>query len=214
MRIFIVGSGRTGTHLLSEIISSNQENSIQVIGESDPLFLPSTRYCMRDREYYNEDTYNRIIALFRSQNNFVCKFHPLLWLVENLNRSLNDAYFIGTVRNRKDTIRSMVIHKGIKIWYKRKNLEKLEFPNKFLGLQSIDEVEQLAMESLYEKRYNSHMQEINRLHLLLDNFHIFNYDGLYLNQESEIQKLEAFLGLKGLICPELKMRPLNDPNNN
>lgn len=204
MKLFIVGSGRTGTHLLSEIISSNPENNIEVVGESSPLFYPSVLYCMKHSDYYN--FLPKLITFFENKNQFVCKFHPLLWIVEKLNDQLEDAYFIGTTRNKPDTIKSMLRHEGIKQWYKTEYTEKLEFPNQFLGLQSREEIINQPMEKLLEKRYISHVNEVKRLYFVLDNFHIFDYDGLYKNIDSEIKKLEDFTGLNGFTCPELKER--------
>ena len=93
MRIFIVGSGRTGTHLLSDIISSN--SNIDVIGEDNDLFYPTVDYCMENVNSTNE-TYKRLLQLLIEKDNYVCKFHPLLWLTENLNKDIDNTLFIGT----------------------------------------------------------------------------------------------------------------------
>ncbi len=181
-RIFIIGTGRSGTHLLAEIIDSHPD--IPVVYE--------------DKNFYiSQDIAIKGIDRWDEYHPTGCeKSHQNLWIAEELHRRFPDSGFIYTKRNTEDIVKSMIAHGGILGWFDMEGVNP-----KFLGYDV--KPTDATIEDLCRLRIDAHNKEYERLKDIIP-IHLFNFDNLMANKDEEISKLEKFLDVNGLTTPKLK----------
>ena len=197
--IFIIGTGRSGTNWLGNILGDH--NDIRVTIENPKIFHlvtkmamePSTRSDLMPKLIHQ---YNKELAKTKVDF-YTDKSHPNIWLAEALSNVYTDSVFIGIRRNPYATIASMIAHKGVMKW--QENWIQFPHPNEFLGTNIIN-VEQYTDMSAPERaacRWLSHSRKLELLKRNLGNrFLLVQYEDLILNTETELRKLENFIGLK------------------
>jgi len=205
--IFIIGSGRSGTHWLGNILGGHKKVRITV--EKPDIFNlvtkmavdPLTRPQLMPRliQCYN-------VELTKTKVDFYAdKSHPNIWLAEGLANIYLNSIFIGIRRNPYSTIASMLLHKGVLKW--QKNWNQYPHPNEFLGTNLIDAnlYKNLSASEKAAYRWLSHSKKLDLLKISLGNrITIVNYEDLITNSKKELSKLENFIGLKEipLITPQ------------
>ncbi len=131
-KIFVLGTGKSGTHWLGNILNSSSEIKVNI--EKKPIFVWVTQSALNKNKrriflpmiilYYN-------IIPFFYKINLADKSHPNLWLVDFLYKYVPNSYFIGIIRNPYATVSSMLLHEGVMKWIY--NWKKYPIPNEFLG---------------------------------------------------------------------------------
>jgi hypothetical protein len=216
--IFVIGTGRSGTHWLGHTIENHPE--IRATIESQPMFGWSTEMALNPKS--KDHLLKKLLwiykwHLFRSAPwHYLDKSHPNIWIAEKLKKELPNALFIGIERNPYATVASMMKHKGVSAWHKR--WRKFPVPNRFLGINSKKDAknyDNIPFASQCAMRWLSHHNEMNALkkslkHSLL----VINYESLAHNTREEITKLKTFLELTHPIpIPDVKTKSLNKWKN-
>lgn len=132
--VFIIGTGRSGTHLLAEILA--RVSSLHVLVEKQPLFRWSSSMAMDHR--LEPSLFPRWVRRFRLEQfsaaprTVIDKCHTNMWLVERLVESFPTAVFLATRRSPHATIASMLRHGGFV--FSPHRWQSLPVPNRFLGI--------------------------------------------------------------------------------
>jgi hypothetical protein len=191
MIVFILGNGRSGTHFVAELINSS--GKFEYNGEEEPMFTISCRLNILGEK----DLLPKLIDLYKDIEKmrknkilgYIDKCHPNLFIAEKLRENIKDAVFICISRSLEGTTQSMLKHEGCMSWFKKVT----NFPNKYLGLESIEETKSLTNEELIKKRWLAHQQEIEYLKSKkYNNFFFFDYD----NRQNDAKRLDYFLRIK------------------
>src|SRR5262245_13442039 len=112
--VFVVGTGRSGTHWLAYILQRHPE--IRMTIEKEPMFGWSTRIALNpelsDRLLWKLILFYRIQFWISAPRHYLDKSHPNIWIAEDLARAFPDALFLGILRDPYGTVASMLRHKG------------------------------------------------------------------------------------------------------
>lgn len=193
--IFILGTGRSGTHLLARSIGSCSEVDANI--ENSEYFKLLTYAAIFRSEKKDEEIECLIIkykSFLQKSNSRVIldKTHPNLWLIDLIDKVFPNSYYIGIKRNVYATVNSMLNHQGVLDWYNEIDLTK---PNKFLGIteENVEEFKLLPLESKCALRWRSHNKELLRLSKEKKNFLLINYEEFYKDLDSLSNKLNKYL---------------------
>lgn len=192
--IFIVGTGRSGTHLLGrtlsncDIVDDYIEDSKYFKNITDLIVSPNRDNnklisVLKDYHKYLSKSHSRIV---------LDKTHPNLWAFEEINRVFKNTYFIGIKRNIYATVNSMLNHEGVLKWYEKIDLSK---PNPFFGItdENKDIFSNIPVESKCALRCKSHFDEIDRLGVNKQNFLSISYEDFYKSPSMLKSKINDFL---------------------
>ena len=205
--VFIIGSGRSGTHLLARAFRNRSDASLLI--EDKRIFGLVSHYTTG----YNPKSvqFNDIVQKYKQllsplkTSILVDKSHPNIWICEDLMQAFPKAQFLGIHRGILATVNSMLQHPDIMLWYK---LLDLHTESKFLGITA-NNVKHFASwppEVQCACRVISHKQELERLQTLYpQKVHVVEYSEFYTHQEDALHKLSQFLKLK----TPLHMEPLH-----
>jgi len=195
--IFVIGSGRSGTHLLGRTFENSPE--IDAFIEDDLFFETITDLAVGLNK--NKSNLNKVLKRYKkvfnkSEKQYILeKTHPNIWFVEEILEFFPNAKFIGIKRNVLSTVASMINHKGVLSWYKRLPLDEV---NPFLGIteSNKDAFKKLPLESKCTFRWISHT---NRLEYLENKYpkhvKIVDYEDFYDNYNGLMNILKEFLDL-------------------
>lgn len=207
--IFVLGTGRSGTHLLGRTISSHP--LIEGHIEDPKLFHPSVNIAVKQdisSKIYIDIQKHRVIRKYKkviknsSAEILLDKTHPVIWFAEYLMNKLPNSQFVGIIRNSYQTVSSMLNHPGVLNWYETLPLDK---PNRFLGIteENCSFFKDLPIESKCAYRWVSHKKELQRLQSVLkERYILFDYDNFLINMDENLEKLSDFLKIKNEFNPE------------
>lgn len=212
--VFVVGTGRSGTHWVGYILDSHPD--ILVTVERQPMFQWVKRMAL-DPACVPEllpgliaryDAYRSLAA----PKIYADKSHPNIWLVEELLAAFPGGRFIGVLRSANATVASMLKHRGvlrtIEQW------ERYPLPNRFLGIGE-DGAHAYRNMSLVERcalRWAAHANRLDELAASLPphTYLRLDYDALAGSTTVELQRLQRFLGLERPFPPvEVKQEALD-----
>lgn len=197
-KIFILGTGRSGTHFVGNIIAA-QENVEKTI-ESPEIFNLVTEAAVfkKRREYLIPkiiDFYNSF-EFSPETTHYIDKSHPLLWIAEEIDEKVDNTFFISVVRNPFAVVASTLKHKGVRAWLE--NWKDYPIPNEFLGIdnENINSYSNMSIEGKAAMRWISHMEEIYRLKIKgMKNFMVVRYEDLFYKKKETVKKISEFLEL-------------------
>ncbi|MEY8848342.1 sulfotransferase [Psychroserpens sp. XS_ASV72] len=205
--IFIIGSGRSGTHLLGRTFENSSE--IDAFIEDERFFKPITNLAVGINK--NQDDFKSILKAYkkafkRSKKDYILeKTHPNIWFVEEILEAFPNAKFVGIKRNVFSTVSSMLNHNGVLSWYEKLPLDE---PNRFLGITESNKSDfvNLPMESKCAIRCLAHYNRLNELQQKFpDNVLVVDYEEFYDAYDQLMEKLQSFLNLDF----KLNSEPLN-----
>lgn len=199
--IFIVGTGRSGTHLLGRILATNPH--IKGRFEEPETFRLITRIAVNQdvkcpfRVYFLKLTLRKKLAniLKHSSKHILEKSHPSLWLIDYLVDKFKNVLFIGICRDVLPTVSSMLEHKGVLSWYKKLPLNR---ENRFLGITKINKsyFEKLTIEEKCALRWLSHKNELQRMQLKYpDKLFLLKYEDFIQEPKPILSKIASFVGV-------------------
>ena len=204
-KVFVVGSGRSGTHWLGYILESYPDNHVTV--EEKPVYPwveKMAQYPEREAELFP-----KLAKRYRAEHravlpkHYVDKSHPNLWLAEKLTAEFPEARFVAIYRRLEGTVASMLKHAGVRNWVEI--WDQNPRPTRFLGVTEafMPTYKQMSIPARCAVRVVAHYAEINRLQNVLGRkFHVVRYDDIHSAPLVEIDRISAFLGLQ---------RPANAP---
>jgi len=200
--IFVIGCGRTGTHWLGR---SLEQSGLRVLWEDHATFQRSVElalYPSRRRRLLADH-----IAFYQTQSPMtVCKAHPNLFVARDLARAVPDAIFLYTHRDVRDTVRSMLHHRGTRRWAIEADL----YPeaDDFLGRSNPKLYAELGVAGRCAMRVASHALEARSLHRLGIDMLVHDYDAAVVDPEASASALSAKLGRAiELIAPRRRALP-------
>jgi Sulfotransferase family len=211
-KIFVIGSGRSGTHLVGNILDSHPDIAATI--EEPEIFEAVTTMALDPRR--EADLFPRLVDLYVEAHarvpdkHYADKSHPNIWLAEDLAASFDEAVFVGIQRNPHATVASMLRHDGVTVWHER--WRDFPVPNRFLGIDEAlaAEYEALPLETKFAIRWRAHADQMARLREILGpRIMYLDYDRL-LQDERVIGDLQEFLELDRPFPPfEMKMDSLD-----
>lgn len=211
--IFVIGTGRSGTHLLANILASHPEITATI--EKEPMFGLSTSIALNPglkNSLLPEllDAYRREISITTTRI-YCDKSHPNLWHVEVLLEHFPRALFIGIERNPYACIASMMKHSGVSAWHF--NWRHFPIPNQFLGITEAiaSEYETLCLPEKCALRWLAHHERMNEVQRTIgDKLLLIHYENLVREPKLVLGRLAEFLGLHGpFYPPEIKKETLD-----
>jgi hypothetical protein len=210
--IFVIGTGRSGTHWLGQSLGNHPE--IRLTVEAPPMFGWSTTMALRPET--ESRLLQRLLRMYRWQlfrsapRHYLDKNHPNLWIADKLKSAFPHALFIGIERNPYATVASMMKHQGVASWHKR--WREFPVPNRFLGISSdiAGRYDAIPLASQCAMRWRAHHIRMKELRsVLADSLKLISYESFAQRTEETIHELQQFLGLAQPIPePEVKTESL------
>jgi hypothetical protein len=212
-KIFVVGTGRSGTHWLGNIIGAHPDVAATV--EKPPIFPWVTQMALRPNMVSR--LYPRLVRRYRQEHGVVLpkhyldKSHPNIWIAEQLAESFPEALFVGIKRDVFGTVNSMLQHDGVLKWIHR--WREYPLPSRFLGvgLDSAAAYEALPLEAKCAIRWKAHVMQLEHLSGVLGKrLMVLEYEKLQTDIAAELSTISAFLDLKTPIpLPQIKAGSLD-----
>jgi hypothetical protein len=196
--IFVLGTGRSGTCWMGEILGSHPQ--IRGFVEPRPVFElvtqvavdPAREERLLDRIF---DEYRRLFELAKPFH-FADKTHPVLWLAEKVATQFPNSSFVAMRRAVEPTVASMLRHSGVRRWCEQ--WESYPAPNRFLGIsyENLEWYRNASLEQRCAARWYSHRNEIRRLAPVLgDRLLTVDYEDLVSRCDENLEKVRQFLEL-------------------
>lgn len=177
--LFIIGTGRTGTHLLTSIM--REFSNVKAInnGKEDPDYL---RELVR-RELDGLPLGGRLEAALASRikpsrrRYYLDQHHPHLWFKEHLANVYPESVFIWPHRHVLQVVASMMEKTHITRWFEEAKARRsqIAFPSRFLGIRDPNELD-LPIHVLCTRRVISHYEEATRLSLSTPNTYKIEFE--------------------------------------
>lgn len=212
-KIFILGSGRSGTHWIGYILQAHPD--IRATVEAEPAWGWVKRMAVDPGS--RQELYPKLMRYYQQQHNlsaplhYLDKSHPNIWLAEQLAASFEDALFLGIIRNPYATVASMLRHEGVQGWHDR--WKEFPVPNRFLGIAESDEAnyEDLPVAVKCAMRWRSHRDQMEHLKSQLgERIMVVQYEKLVNNTAVLLDEIGEFVGLTSPIpSPQTKASSLD-----
>jgi hypothetical protein len=198
-KIFVVGTGRSGTCWLGDIMGRHPE--VRSYVETQPLFSWVTQAAINlaDEVRLLPDIFDEYERLFHESAPFhlADKSHPCIWFADKLADRFPDAYFLGVTRDVEPTVSSMLQHPGVRGWCEQ--WHRYEVPNRFLGITelNLDWYREATILERCVARWYSHQCELKRIQSALPSrFMLVKYEQLVIQPVPVLEQLGTFLGLE------------------
>ena len=197
--VFILGTGRSGTHWIGNILAAHED--IRVTFERPSIFRMVTAMALNPD--LKPGRVSGVVRRYRVEHarvaprHYVDKSHPNLWLATELAEAFPNALFVGIERNPYATVASMLRHSGVLRWCEI--WEEFPIPNRFLGITESNraDYEQLSLAGRCALRWLSHADRMRELRSELgERLEVFGYEDLIENTRDQLHRLQAFLKLR------------------
>jgi len=196
--IFVIGTGRSGTHWLGQSLGNHPE--IRATVEEQPMFDLATRMALNPA--LERTLFDKLVSAYKWQllksapRLYLDKTHPNIWLAEKLRVAFRRALFLGIERNPYATVASMMKHDGVSAWHTR--WREFPVPNRFLGItpelaKRYDKIPRAAQCAI---RWLAHRDRMNVLRRTLgSSLMVISYERFADSTAQTIRQLQQFLGL-------------------
>jgi hypothetical protein len=206
--IFIIGTGRSGTHWLAETLKADDGLFVDI--EVQPRFRWSTAMALdpgRESSLFWKLCWNyRFSQWVRPHKRMVDKSHPNLWFAEKLLHAFPQANFLGIRRGVCATVASMLRCPPVMDWHRR--WREFPIPNRFLGIgmETADRYDELSPAEQCTLRWLAHRDRLQCLEPLLgERLLVVDYESMMDDTESTLADIARFIGLsKPLEIPPIR----------
>lgn len=197
--IFVIGTGRSGTHCLASVLGSHPDMRATV--EEEPIFRWSV--AMAVNPACEAQLFGKLVAEYSSQlarsapKHYLDKSHANIWIAEQLLAVFPRARFVGVQRHPYATVASMLRHRAVSHWHR--DWKSLPVPNRFLGItRELSKVyESMPMAARCALRWKCHYEQMQVLQAKLGSaLAVIWYESLVNRTELVIRMLEQFLHLR------------------
>lgn len=164
--IFIVGTGRSGTHFLCKSLLDFYNIDDYMNGEENhiirhPLTIDAILHKDLNRNAINY--YKKQVKRAKDEGKvFLDQCHTNLYHVDILAQVFPNALFLNTVRPAEQIVASMLKHNGVQSWIKYARTKEIPYPNQFLGLHNKRDLD-LPNHILCAKRVAAHQKKATDL---------------------------------------------------
>ena len=211
-KIFIIGTGRSGTHWVANILKGHADIHITI--EKPEIFAPVTKMAL---DFGNKQRLlPELINRYRWEHSLVApqhyadKSHPNIWWAEELAEAFPNSLFIGTNRNPYATVASMLKKPGVLAWQQR--WKEFPIPNPFLGItqENLEQYKKMPLAAKCALRWRAHQEKMKYLRSALGaRLYVTCYEKNILDTEKQMLDLGEFLQLKSpLPMPKVKKESL------
>ena len=211
--VFVIGTGRSGTHWLGYSLGDHPE--VRATVEIQPMFGWSTRMALNSK--LERKLFGRLVLAYKWQllksapRLYLDKTHPNIWIAEKLKKAFPKSLFVGIERNPYATVASMMKHKGVSAWHRR--WREFPIPNRFLGITAelANTYDSIPLASQCAMRWLAHHDRMKELRSILGNdLIVIPYESFANDTETQIHGLQQFVGLKIPIpIPDVKTDSLH-----
>ncbi|MFC0444208.1 sulfotransferase family protein [Pseudidiomarina halophila] len=195
--VFVVGTGRSGTHMICRCVNKFPQVSDYYGGVESPEMFWSISNATVEQKSLSVFQLGYYAYMMRKVNGlFLDQTHPNLWNIEQLLEAFPKAKFLAIKRNVHSVSYSMKKHGGVSKWAKNHTLYPK--PNGFLGvtLQNA-KVYQEQLTDLQRDvfRWASHMERIDEVAARFpDNVRVIKYEDVGKSMKSVMVSLADFIG--------------------
>lgn len=196
--IFVLGTGRSGTCWMGEILGQHAE--IESFIEPKTLFDKSNQAAIyaNEREKHLPSVYSNIDNLAEQAKGIPAyKVHTMLWFAEQLAERYPKAKFIGMQRSPHACVASMLRHPGVRAWCQ--HWKRYPLPNEFLGV-TINNAKEYGGYTLAQRcarRWVTHRDRMTLAKTNLSNrLLIVDYEQLVKEPGGDLQRIRQFLDLR------------------
>jgi hypothetical protein len=187
-----MGLGRSGTHLLANIIKSGLPTDIEV----QPQFN-----LVLDAVVWGKPI-DQLKRIYESKpKNYATKDHPIIWLVEGF-RYLKPK-FVCIERDVNQVVASSLLHDGVRQWVTDDYPPNPLSANYVPGYAEMNTVERLALRWLVNHQRINELKSTNQGDILF-----LDYNDLVVNTAPTVHQLELFLDVK-LQIPKIRKNSMN-----
>lgn len=164
--VFIVGTGRSGTHFTVRLMNGFENAHDPASGQENEEILQDLakaaihhRLPSKGTEQYYHNFFQETQAVLLDQH------HPNLYFVNHWSEIFDDIVFLYPQRPAYQIVASMMRHSGVMSWYeyarrpKQRTINRIPYPNRFLGLESFSELKTLPPHLLCAHRVIAHQRE-------------------------------------------------------
>jgi hypothetical protein len=207
-KIFVIGTGRSGTHWLGHILSGHPQ--IRVDFEKPPIFPWVTQIALDPS--VKPRLLPKVLRQYRAEHalaaprHYADKTHPTIWIADELALAFPEALFVGIKRSVHGTVASMLKHQGVMKWIH--DWRSYPVPNRFLGIGPAEaaDYEALSLAARCALRWRAHTEQLHRVaERLGDRCLLMDYEALQQETERELCRLGGFLELDTAIpVPEVR----------
>ncbi len=211
-KIFVIGTGRSGTHWLARILKSHPK--IRATIEVNPGFRWVTEMAVDPSTRANH--YSKLVWYYRWQHlrsvpqHYLDKSHPNLWIADQLAKTFDDALFLGIQRNPYATVASMLNHEGVKKWHK--NWRNYPVPNSFLGIRrnDIDRYDDLTLATQCTMRWKAHYDRMRKMDRCLESrMMLVKHESLVRNHKQKLNEIEKFIGIDNIEMTQINYNTID-----
>lgn len=205
--LFVLGTGRSGTHFLTQCLISNPKIRDAEQGREDSrIFKPisdaaanlssAPRVLQSARTHYFRQWSKRPSFWFADQS------HPNIWFAEYWATVFPNAKFIGIVRHPYGVIYSTLQHSGVRKW--GEEWANYPVPSPLLGLtgQNFEQYRSMSQVERYAVRWLAHYRRLEQLRIVLgDRLLNIQYESLCVAQDDVLKAVSDDLGVKNDFSP-------------
>jgi hypothetical protein len=166
--IFVIGTGRSGTHFLTSCLIGHNQIFDLAGGKENPLVFRAITAAALDHKRASSalSKAKKVYSALASSVSpawFVDQTHPNIWFAEYWSNIYPAAIFLGIIRNPYSVVASMMKHRGVSAW----NFEwgRYPVPNRFLGIttENASRYDKMSLAERCALRWVSHYRRLHQL---------------------------------------------------
>ena len=193
--IFIIGTGRSGTHFTCRALQGFKNIYDPLDGKENGSVLKDIAVASIHHFEYPKnaiDYYIKVKKHIEKNKIFLDQHHPNIFYINNLSKIFTNPIFIYPDRPIEQVVASMLKHRGVLSWFEyAKNKPKNVIPieNQFLGIQELNQLQEMELYELCALRVIAHR---NRAILMKNrgmNVRFLNYENLVRDQLAEFNEV-------------------------
>jgi hypothetical protein len=187
--IFVVGTGRSGTHFVARSLRGFKNTRDPLAGREDNGLLRRVAHDAMLANPLSQECIANIRKRTSPRKTLIDQHHPLLFFTKDLVKEFPGALFLYINRPIEQVVASMLSHSGVLDWYQRLKdptgpLSRAPFPNQFFGLFARAEIHNLSVTRLCARRWLAHRSMAQQLKLKT-----LEYENLVADQFSEYSRV-------------------------
>jgi hypothetical protein len=161
--VFVVGTGRSGTHFTVRLLNGFAHAHDPLNGQENPAILKDVaRAAMHHRMPSRATTDHYRACLDSGEGVFLDQHHPNLFFARHWAEIFEGIVFLYPQRPVHQIVASMLRHRGVMDWYRyarhwrRRFLDPVPYPNRFLGLAHASDISSIPAHLLCAHRVIAH----------------------------------------------------------